>query len=280
MKKVYWILIVIAIAIALAEGYALYKIPKSETITGSLNYEYPVEVLAGSSFKLSLESRAQGESQFAILAASESNDFNKFPQPFKLSLLSKSLSNVGIYQLRVQVMNDHKVLYVNKGLIPLTRSDLSKALIIEMQIPPKPRKKIIIAPSVKPTPVLEELVIITPTATPVPVVLDVEVLLGNKLWKLKNKQVSKANLRFDMKKSYAFGNGGCNKFQGGYQVEQNNIIFNHFIASSKQCEGLMEIESYFLESLPKVTSWLVKEEGKELFLYDDNKQLLLQFTTQ
>ncbi|MCP5077490.1 MAG: hypothetical protein GY951_05470 [Psychromonas sp.] len=75
-----------------------------------MNYEYPVEVLAGSSFKLSLESRAQGESEFAILAASESNDFEKFPQLFSLPVLSHSLSSIGVYQLRVQVIHDHKVL--------------------------------------------------------------------------------------------------------------------------------------------------------------------------
>ena len=282
MKKVYWILIAIAIALALAEGYALYKIPKSETIKGVLNYESPAEILPSTIFKLSLESQAQGESEFAILASSESNIFKQFPQSFSLPVLSQSLSKVGIYQLRVQVINNHKILYVNKGLIQLTRSDLSKVVNIEMQIPPKVRTKIVITPTIKPTEVvrptavIEEVILVTPE----PVKLDVKNLLGNKLWILQTKQGSKAHLNFDMERGYAFGSGGCNKFQGGYQVEQSQIKFNQFIASSKYCDGLMDVESYFLESLPKVTNWLVKEEAKTLYLYDNNKQLLLQFHGQ
>ncbi|MCP4320551.1 MAG: META domain-containing protein [Psychromonas sp.] len=153
--------------------------------------------------------------------------------------------------------------------MPLTRADLSKPLNIEMQIPAKLRKKIIITPITKPTPIVAEVVMITATSTPAPVVLDVKALLGYKFLVLKAK-----------KQSYLFGHGGCNKFQLGYQVEQSKIIFNQFIASSKYCDGLMVAEAYFLESLPKVTNWIVKDQGKSLYLYDDNKQLSLQFTSQ
>ncbi len=58
------------IFIALAEGYALYKIPKSETIKGALQYEYSAEVSPGTIFKLSIESLAQVESKLTILAVS------------------------------------------------------------------------------------------------------------------------------------------------------------------------------------------------------------------
>ena len=133
MKKLYWILIVITIV--LAEGYALFKIPQSETIKGVLNYESSAEIEQGTIFKLSLESRAQGKSKFVILASSESNVFTQFPQPFSLSVLSKSLSNVGIYQLRVKVLNQQKVLYVNKGLLPLTRNELKNLSILTCKSP-------------------------------------------------------------------------------------------------------------------------------------------------
>lgn len=276
MKKLYWVLIAIVIAVALAEGYALYQIPKSETIKGVLNYDSSIEIKPGTSFKLSLESREQGESKFAILAASESNDFTQFPQHFSLPVLSKSLANVGIYQLRVKVTHQQNVLFVNKGLLPLTRADLKQPLNIDLQIPVIPRAKIIITPSVAPTAIVEEII----QPTPMPILLDVDKLLANKRWLLQTKESSEAYIIFDMKKQYAFGSGGCNKFQGGYQVDQSTIVFNQFIASSKYCEQLMEVETYFLSALPKVTNWLVKEEGKTLYFYDDNKQLLLQFSAK
>ncbi|WP_022942646.1 META domain-containing protein [Psychromonas hadalis] len=277
MKKLYWILIAIAISVALAEGYALYNIPKAVTINGQLHYEYSIEVEPSTIFKLSLESRAQGETKFAILAASEGSDFSNFPQLFKLPVLTNSLSDVGIYQLRVQVINNHNVLYVNKGLLPLTRADLSQPLTIEMQIPPKPRKKIMIAKIMTPTPRVIEIITATPSPVPEPVKLDIQNLLGNKFWVLQTKQRSKAHLSFDMEKNYAFGSGGCNKFQGSYQIEEGTIMFNQFISSSKYCAGLMEVEKYFLAALPKVKKWQVKEEGKALYLYGEDKTLLLQF---
>lgn len=273
MRKVYWIIIAIVIIVAVAEGYALYKIPKSETLKGQLNYAHTMQSSPDIVFKLSLESRAQGADDFSILAASENNSFDTFPQSFNLPVLSKSLSNTGIYQLRVKVTQNGKVLYVNKGLLPLTRDDLVQFLNIEMQVPVTPRKKIIITPTILPTPLLQEVTEITPE----PVKLDIENLLANKRWKLLTKEKNNAFLSFDIKKGYAFGSGGCNKFQGGYKVTQSDIVFNQFIASSKYCEGAMEVEAYFLESLPLVASWLVLEEGTSLHLYDQSNKPLLQF---
>lgn len=141
MKKWHWVTIFIIGCVALIEGYVLYKIPKSELLNGRLHYEYPVEVELGTSFKLSFESRAQGESNFAILGVSEAYNFNQFPQHFTLPILSHSLSDLGIYQLRVQVFKQDKLLFVNKGLLPLTRSDLLQPLNIDMQLPRTIRSK-------------------------------------------------------------------------------------------------------------------------------------------
>ena len=278
MKKLYWVIIAIVLIIALAEGYALYKIPKSEELKGVLKYQQSIQVKPGTIFKLSLESREQGNSKFDIIAASESNHFSGFPQAFSLPILSNLLSDIGIYQLRVKVINEKKTLYVNKGLLPLTRAELKGALIIELQPPATPRPKIIIAPIVTPTPVVIVEEVIQPT--PEPIKLDVVNLLGNKRWLLQNKQPNKAHLSFDMKKGYVSGSGGCNNFQGGYQVQQSEINFKQFIASSKYCEELMEVESYFLTALPNVTNWVVKDEGKSLYFYDENKQLLLKFIAE
>jgi heat shock protein HslJ len=134
----------------------------------------------------------------------------------------------------------------------------------------------IITPSVAPTPIVEEII----PPTPLPIQLDVDKLLANKHWLLQTKESSKAYIIFDMKKQYAFGSGGCNKFQGGYQVDQSRIVFNQFIASSKYCDQFMEVETYFLSALPKVTNWLVKDGGKTLYFYADNKLLLLQFSAK
>jgi heat shock protein HslJ len=305
MKKLHWILIIIVIVIALAEGYALYKIPKSEIINGQLNYEYSVEIEPDTVFKLSLESRALGENKFAILSASEFIKFTQFPQTFSLPVLSKSLSNLGIYQLRVRVINQHKVLYTNKGLLPLTRADLEQPLNIDLQIPAKHRQKIIIKSVVLPIPVVQEVTQLTDTPSQVvqetilPIVvslpvmpetiastvaspsapkkLDVKKILGGKHWELQTKQENNAHLIFAIEKGYALGSGGCNNFQSGYQIEQSAIVFNLFIVSSKHCEKLMEVETYFLDSLPKVSHWSVKDEGQTLYLSDNNNQLLLQF---
>ena len=118
MKNLYWVIIAIVLIILLAEGYTRYKIPQAHYIKGQLTYNQESSIEPGTLFKLSLKSRAKGDNEFTILSASEQNVFVKFPQSFTLPVLKKSLSATGLYQLRVQIIKDDKLLYVNRELLP------------------------------------------------------------------------------------------------------------------------------------------------------------------
>ena len=278
MKNLYWVIIAIVLIILLAKEYALYKIPQAHYIKGQLTYNQESSIEPGTLFKLSLESRPKGENEFTILSASEQNVFAMFPQSFTLPVLKKSLSATGLYQLRVQIIKDDKLLYVNRELLPLTRHDLTKALSIEMQSAPQEKLEVQVKvqpesqPKLTVQPVEEIITIVKETE---PVKLDIPALLANKTWVLNSKVKNKPHLTFDIQKGRVFGSGGCNNFQGGYQIEQTLLIFNHFISSAKHCATGMKVEDYFLDSVAKVKEWAVKDN--HLYLYDKDKLLLLEF---
>ncbi|MFT6985169.1 MAG: heat shock protein HslJ [Psychromonas sp.] len=275
MKNVFWALIGIATVMIFAEGYALYKIPQAQYIKGQLTYDGESNIEPGTIFKLSLESRPQGDKKFNILSAAEQNVFSKFPQNFTLPILKKSLSRTGIYQLRVQIIKDNQLLYSNRELLPLTRDELNGSISVAMQAARKAQAKQVIQP--QPMAAVEEEVLpIVKTVEPVK--LDIVALLGNKQWFLEGKGKKRPYLTFDIQKKRVFGSGGCNDFQGGYQIEQNLLVMKHFISTAKRCATGMEVETNFLDALNKVSEWLV-EEGK-LRLYDKDQLLLLQFSSQ
>ena len=275
MKNLYWVILAIVVIIIFADGYALYKIPQAQYIKGELTYNQESNIEPGTIFKLSLESRPQGDNKFNILSASEQNVFEKFPQEFTLPVLKKSLSSTGIYQLRVQVIKDHKLLYVNRELLPFTRYDLNESLNIEMQAAAQAMLKAHPKPQAKPKPKEEVLPVVKEAE---PAALDIPGLLANKKWFLDSKEKNKPHLTFDIQKGRVFGSGGCNNFQGGYQIDQSLLIMKNFISTAKHCATGMEVEDEFLDALTKVNEWEVKD-GK-LKLYDKNKLLLLQFTSQ
>ncbi|WP_028863481.1 META domain-containing protein [Psychromonas aquimarina] len=287
MKKLYWTIIAIITAVLLAETYALYKIPKTENISGKLTYEQIIKVEPGTVFRLSLESRPQGDTKFVILSASENNAFTAFPQKFTLSVLEKSLSRSGLYQLRAEVVKDGKTLFITRNMLPLTRKDLTEAVTIIMQAERKPKAepksmaKSEAKPESKPKAVAEVTVKapeITTEASPEPVQLDTTALLAGKYWVLDSEVKNKPYLIFDMRRGSVVGSGGCNKFQGGYKIEQHSLLLNNFISTAKHCDTGMEVEKYYLTSLTKVKSWSVTDN--KLYLYDENKLQLLQFNSQ
>lgn len=277
MKKLYWVIIAIVTIILIAEGYALYKIPQTHFINGELTYQQETNIEPGTIFRLSLESRAQGANKFAIISASEQNPFSSFPQSFTLPVLKKSLLATGLYQLRVEVIKDNKRLFVNRDLLPLTRTDLNQDLNIELQLLPQLEIKRAAEPA--PEVVLEkEASAVIEIEKVEPVKLDISALLANKKWLLNSKVKNKPHLTFDIQQKRAFGSGGCNDFQGGYQIDQSALVMQYLISTEKNCATGMELEDTFLDALAKVNGWAVKE-GK-LYLYDNNKAELLEFISQ
>ncbi|WP_019616815.1 META domain-containing protein [Psychromonas ossibalaenae] len=285
MKKLHWTIIAIITVVLLAETYALYKIPKAENISGKLIYDQIVNIEPDTFFRLSLESRPQGDTKFIILSASENNAFSAFPQKFTLSVLEKSLSRSGLYQLRAEVIKDGKLLFTNRNMLPLTRKELSEVTAVVMQAVRKPKAELKPKPEVKSKSepkVIPEVTVKTPAKTAEaslePVQVDTAALLGGKNWVLDSEAKNKPYIIFDIRRGSIVGSGGCNKFQGGYKIEQRSLILNNFISTAKHCDTGMEVEEYYLNSLTKVKSWLVTDN--KLYLYDENKLQLLQFNSQ
>lgn len=278
MKKIYWALSAFIVVIIFAGAYLFYLIPKTENISGQLISAQSEHVEAGSVFKLRLEIRPQGESQFSTLSASKSKLFQQFPQHFILPVLAESLTADATYQLHVQVTNTGKLLYTHSHLLPLTRQALTKKLTIDMVAMVKPESKSVPVKLVKeqtmnPLLVAKKVEIIE-KVEPEPIKAEMSALLADKKWMLDNKDKSNVYLLFEKQTKLISGNAGCNKIQGGYQAKQTTLRIN-FIAGAKRCESGMAVEKEFLTALPKVRSWSV--QGDILKLYDKNEQLLLQF---
>jgi heat shock protein HslJ len=71
------------------------------------------------------------------------------------------------------------------------------------------------------------------------------------------------------------GSGGCNRLNGTYILEKQNIHFGPIASTMMACPSGMEVEGTFLRTLDKVHSW--KLRGNELELQDENGAFLLRF---
>lgn len=277
MKKIYWALSAFIVVIIFAGAYLFYSIPKTENISGQLISAQSEHIEAGSIFKLRLEIRPQGESQFSTLSISKSKPFQQFPQNFIVPVLAQSLVEDATYQLHVQVTIAGKLLYTHFHLLPLTRQALTEKLTIDMVATVKPESKSVPVKLIKIESEEKELVIEkvedVKKVEPEPPEIELSTLLDKK-WIFDNKDKSNVYLVFEKQTKLLVGNAGCNKIQGGYQAKQTALRIN-FIASVKHCESGMAVEKEFLTALPKVRSWSV--QGNILKMYDQNEQLLLQF---
>ena len=283
MKKIYWVLSAFIVVIIFAGAYLFYLIPKTENISGQLISTQTEHIEPGTSFKLRLEIRPQGESQFSTLSASKSKPFDQFPQHFILPVLTESLLANAAYQLHVQVTNAGKLLYAHADPLSLSRQELIEKLTINMvaTVKPEPKSvpvKIIKIEAEEKEPVIEEVAKVeyVKKAEPEPLKIELGALLDKK-WMLNNKDKNNVYLLFEKQTKLISGNAGCNKIQGGYQAQQSALRIN-FIAGAKHCESGMAVEKAFLTALPKVRIWFV--QGDILKMYDKNEQLLLQFKEQ
>jgi heat shock protein HslJ len=71
------------------------------------------------------------------------------------------------------------------------------------------------------------------------------------------------------------GSGGCNRLNGTYTLEKQNIHFGPIASTMMACPSGMEVEGNFLHALDKSHSW--KLHGNELELQDEDGTFLLRF---
>jgi putative lipoprotein len=71
------------------------------------------------------------------------------------------------------------------------------------------------------------------------------------------------------------GSGGCNRINGTYTLEKQNIHFGPIASTMMACPGGMDLEGVFLQTLDKSHRW--KIQGNELELWDEENVFLLRF---
>lgn len=71
------------------------------------------------------------------------------------------------------------------------------------------------------------------------------------------------------------GSGGCNRLNGTYTLEKQNIHFGPIASTMMACPSGMELEDNFLHALDKSHRW--KIQGNELELWDENDAFLMRF---
>lgn len=70
------------------------------------------------------------------------------------------------------------------------------------------------------------------------------------------------------------GSAGCNRYFGGYEMEDDELSTTGPIGSTEMwCEGKMEQEDQYLQALQKVSMFIIEENRLQLF-YDDGKSVL------
>ena len=76
----------------------------------------------------------------------------------------------------------------------------------------------------------------------------------------------------------AGGNGSCNSFGGGYNVENGKLTFGPIASTLMYCEGFMDQESAYLAALQEAAGYQIK--GGNLQILNADGQVTLTFSPQ
>ena len=71
------------------------------------------------------------------------------------------------------------------------------------------------------------------------------------------------------------GNGGCNRFFGGYAISGTHIKIGPLASTRKGCPGLIKLEATFLATLQAASSF--EQTDATLILFDASGAKLAQF---
>lgn len=75
----------------------------------------------------------------------------------------------------------------------------------------------------------------------------------------------------------AAGNGGCNRFTGGYELDGENISFGQLAGTMMACpEALMNQDRDFHDALGQVTSWRIDSETGLLHLQNQDGETVIR----
>lgn len=80
-------------------------------------------------------------------------------------------------------------------------------------------------------------------------------------------------LELEGEKKRLSGKTGCNNFVVTYEIEDKHLKFNQPLSTEMYCEGEMEYEETFGETLPKIRKVKISEE-ELVFLSEENNELL------
>ncbi|UBF30306.1 META domain-containing protein (plasmid) [Kovacikia minuta CCNUW1] len=77
------------------------------------------------------------------------------------------------------------------------------------------------------------------------------------------------------------GSGGCNRFNGGYKTQGEQLSIGPLASTFKACEeSIMTQEARFLKALQAAQRYEVNDQGLQIFYTTDQGSGVLRFTSQ
>jgi heat shock protein HslJ len=71
-------------------------------------------------------------------------------------------------------------------------------------------------------------------------------------------------LKLDATEARAVGFSGCNRYFSGYELAGESLVFGPAGSTRMACASGMELEQVFLQALPRVSAWRIKDGFLEL----------------
>jgi len=108
--------------------------------------------------------------------------------------------------------------------------------------------------------------------------------LENTYWKLTNlgntpvpaaSEQREPHFVLDSQTRRVSGSGGCNRFTGSYELNEDHVKFSKLASTMMACPEGMDTEKAFLQALEQVNTW--KIGGQQLELFDAAGNLIARF---
>jgi putative lipoprotein len=238
-------------------------------IKGTAAYRERMALPSNAVFEATLEDISRADAPAHVIARVRIEHPRNSPIPFEITYDPSQIGSSRRYAVQARIVVARKVLFTTDQHYPAFNSDGSNQIALVLR---RPSSSTLPNASANPSP-----------GQPAGSGGITTSSLENTYWKLTRlgdapvtatSQQREPHLILTSESRRVTGSGGCNRFSGSYELDDNRLTFSQMASTMMACLDSMETETAFLKTLTQVRTW--KITGQQLELYGSGEQALLR----
>ncbi len=224
---------------------------ETNEVTGSVSYRERIALTPGTIVEVKLLDVSLQDVQAKVISDQIIEVKHQVPISFELIYDQSQIDQRMTYAVRATIRHGGKLLFTTDRTYPvLTRGKGNQVDLVLVRLGGKK------APVAKVDLVDTKWIL--------------KILVGQAISPGENQRPAFIQFRQHAEKAFVAGNGGCNNFHGGYELEANKLSFSKLASTAMACPD-MELERLFYDALERVTRFSIN--GSWLAFFDIEDEL-------